>query len=58
MRRFWEVIQAEAYAGPITDRLWVIGGWIVRTRISTGVHQIFVSDSDHEWKLDKEDRDA
>jgi len=38
-----------------SDRLMVPGGWIVRSRIYTSngcsVHQIFIEDLMHEWKI-------
>ena len=49
----WELI--ESGNKWVSDRLWVYGGWIVRT-ITYGVKddmiaQTFVSDVGHEWKL-------
>jgi len=39
-----------------TERLKVPGGWIVQTCVmfggSVSVHQIFLSDPNHEWELE------
>ena len=38
-----------------TDRLKVLGGWIVRSWMSgRSVHQVFISDEYHDWKLEEE----
>jgi hypothetical protein len=36
-----------------TDRLKVLNGWIVRSMVSSSVHQIFVEDVDHNCVLCK-----
>lgn len=52
----WEEIDS------YTDRLKVPDGWIVRSIIDNAgvndsggaaIHQIFLSDPDHEWKLEQ-----
>ena len=43
----WEFIDKE------TDRLKVLGGWIVRSWNRDSVHQIFISDEYHDWKFDE-----
>jgi len=48
----WEKIGDES--DPTTHRLIVPGGWIVRSTMystSGGVHQIFIADSLHKWKI-------
>jgi hypothetical protein len=52
----WEpIIEVAGSAFVASTRLWVPGGWIVRsvvTRMDAGAHcsQIFVSDPNHEWE--------
>lgn len=49
----WEQIDHTVQAQ--SDRLKVPGGWIVRSRTCSrdgGIHQIFVSDPSHSWKLE------
>lgn len=52
MKIQWEIID------DYTDRLKVLGGWIVRTGTigvqGSTVHQVFVPDEKHEWKLEEE----
>ena len=43
-----------------SDRLKVPGGWIVRSWQGEGIHQIFIVDKEHSWKLEpveNEDQD-
>lgn len=51
----WEPIPGKA--GYASHRLWVPGGWIVRSASSrykygTSISQTFVPDENHSWKLD------
>jgi hypothetical protein len=46
--RAWEQISTSEEAC-LTERLKVPGGWIVRSRFSTSVHQVFIADSEHTW---------
>lgn len=49
----WEIIPDPS--GVRCDRLKVPGGWIVRTMRSyegSAVHQIFIKDEGHTWKLE------
>lgn len=52
--RKWEVIQPAGPKDVLSERLWVYGGWIVRTRSSACISQVFVQDVDHVWKLGEE----
>lgn len=39
-----------------SERLEVPGGWIVRTYVTRGVAQTFVSDPHHTWQLEKSEK--
>lgn len=45
MKLEWEYIDNN------TARLNVPGGWIIRSTTGHAVHQIFIEDKEHEWKL-------
>lgn len=57
--------EIESLIGLLSERMKVLGGWIVRTvarkgdihsdsvSVSISVHQIFISDPKYRWKLDR-----
>jgi len=55
----WENISGDGYS--TTKRLKVPDGWIVKSQYrgyadsGVSVHQIFIKDPEHEWKLNNEE---
>lgn len=55
----WEIVVDEEDSWgsrSVTDRLKILGGWLVRTHFTTSGNRtamVFVSDPFHEWDLEK-----
>lgn len=47
----WEEIETTVHEGFNSSRLEVPGGWILVSHNHEGLHQIFIKDSKHSWKI-------